>query len=42
MIMSTRLDWSVGIRLAVVVQVKVTLLRLPNAHAANWRATSTS
>jgi hypothetical protein len=42
MIMATRLDVSVGMRLAVVVHVKSTREREPNAHNANWRATSTS
>ena len=42
MMMSTRPEVSVPMRLAVVTHVKSTLLAEPNAHFANWRATSTS
>src|SRR6266545_6363932 len=42
MMMSTRPEISVGIRLGVVTQVKLSLFLLPNASSANRRATRTS
>jgi hypothetical protein len=42
MMMSTRFDCNVGIRLGVVTQTKETRLPRPNASRANAFATSTS
>jgi hypothetical protein len=42
MIMSTRPDVSVPMRLVVVTHVSSTFERDPNAHCANCRAISTS